>query len=64
VTTTTILSCPWCPHPLLSRRPDRSGPDHGSEGCWGTVTVCGEGGAYRSERCGCAYVAGEREAVG
>jgi hypothetical protein len=56
--------CDVCAHPLLSRRPDRSGPDHGSEGCWGTVTVLGRGGAYRSERCGCAYVAGEREAVG
>jgi hypothetical protein len=40
---TTAPACPTCSHPLLSRRPDRSGPDHGSEGCWGTVTVLGEG---------------------
>jgi hypothetical protein len=55
--TITIPPCPQCSHPLLSRRPDRSGPDHGSEGCWGTVTVLGRGRAYRSERCGCDYQA-------
>jgi hypothetical protein len=52
-----MTACPECGHPLLSRRPDRSGPDHGSEGCWGTVTVLGRGGAYRSEWCSCEYQA-------